>query len=180
MKSKQLVETEKKHAQLIHQKLNDELAAKSKELTNYTLLIIQKNRLLHDLKKKLKEAMRNPASSSLRDFKNLVQMINYNFSPDKEWNEFIINFNRVHEGFVDSLRSRFPDLSANDLKLCALYRIGTQSKDIAEAMGISQTSVKMARYRLRKKLGLTPEEDITEFLTSVETLSSSKEVEISM
>jgi DNA-binding CsgD family transcriptional regulator len=41
------------------------------------------------------------------------------------------------------------------------------SKEIADAMGISQTSVKMARYRLRKKLGLHPEEDISEFLRNL-------------
>jgi hypothetical protein len=34
-------------------------------------------------------------------------------------------------------------------------------------MGISQTSVKMSRYRLRKKLGLLPEDDINEFLNTV-------------
>jgi ligand-binding sensor domain-containing protein len=163
-KNKLLLETEKKNAQLLHQKLNDELSLKSKELTNYALLIIQKNRLLDELKKKLKEVVRNPGSSNLRDFRNLVQMINYNFSPEKEWKEFNVNFNRVHEGFTDSLKARFPDLTNNDLRLCALYRTGIPTKDIAEAMGISQTSVKMARYRLRKKLSLSPEEDIHEFL----------------
>jgi ligand-binding sensor domain-containing protein len=166
-KNKLLLETEMRNAQLVHQKLNDELALKSKELTNYTLLIIQKNRLLDELKKKLKEAVRNPGSGNLRDFKNLLKLINYNFSPDKEWNEFNANFNRIHEGFADSLKSRFSELTNNDLRLCALYRIGIQTKDIAEAMGISQTSVKMARYRLRKKLGLTPEEDISEFLQKI-------------
>jgi ligand-binding sensor domain-containing protein len=166
-KNKLLLETEMKNAQLVHQKLNDELALKSRELTSYTLLIIQKNKLLDELKKKLKEALRNPGSSNLRDFKNLLKLINYNFSPDKEWGEFNVNFNRIHEGFADALKARFSELTNNDLRLCALYRIGIQTKDIAEAMGISQTSVKMARYRLRKKLGLAPEEDISEFLQRI-------------
>ena len=116
------------------------------------------------MKKKLKDVVRNPGSSNLRDFRNLVQMINYNFSPEKEWKEFNANFNRIHKGFTDTLKERFPDLTSNDLRLCALYRIDIPTKDIAEAMGISQTSVKMARYRLRKKLNLSPEEDIHEFL----------------
>ncbi len=164
VQSKVLFEAERKNAQLIHQKLNDELAAKSKELTNYTLLIIQKNKLLDELKKKLKDAIRQPSTSNLRDFKNLIKLINYNFSPEKEWLEFNSNFNRVHEDFVPSLKSKFTELTNNDMRLCALYRIGIPTKDIAEAMGISQTSVKMARYRLRKKLGLKPEDDINDFL----------------
>ncbi len=166
VKNKLLLETEKRNALLLNQKLSAELSSKSKELSKYALLIIQKNRLLDELKTKLKDVIRNPGSSNLRDFRNLVQMINYNFSPEKEWKEFNINFNTVHEGFSDALKSRFHDLTSNDLRLCALYRIGIPSKDIAEAMGISQASVKMARYRLRKKLGLSPEEDIHRFLES--------------
>ncbi len=107
-KNRLLLETEKKNAQLLHQKLNDELSLKSRELTNYALLIIQKNRLLDELKKKLKEVLRNPASSNLRDFRNLVQLINYNFSPEKEWKEFNVNFNRVHEGFFGFFEGAFP------------------------------------------------------------------------
>jgi ligand-binding sensor domain-containing protein len=168
VKSKQLLETEVQNAHLIQQKLNDELAVKSKELTNYTLLIIQKNRLLDELKKKLKEVIRHPGSSNLRDFKNLIKLINYNFSPEKEWLEFNSNFNRVHEGFADSLKSRFPELTHYDLRLCTLYRIGIPTKSIAEAMGISQASVKMARYRLRKKLGLAPEDDINQFFHRIQ------------
>jgi streptogramin lyase len=167
VKSKLLLETEVRNAHLVQQKLNDELAVKSKELTNYTLLIIQKNRLLDDLKKKLREVIRNPGSSNLRDFKNLIKLINYNFSPEKEWIEFNTNFNRVHEGFADSLKLKFPELTHYDLRLCTLYRIGIPTKNIAEAMGISQTSVKMARYRLRKKLGLAPEDDINEFFKQI-------------
>jgi ligand-binding sensor domain-containing protein/DNA-binding CsgD family transcriptional regulator len=167
VKSKLLFETEVKNAQLVAQQLNDELASKSKELTSYALLIVQKNRLLDELKKKLKEVIRNPGSSNLRDFKNLIQLINYNFSPEKEWIEFNTNFNRVHEGFADSLRSKYAELTNYDIRLCKLYRIGIPTKDIAEAMGISQASVKMARYRLRKKLGLPPDEDINKFLESI-------------
>ncbi|MBT1688046.1 two-component regulator propeller domain-containing protein [Dawidia soli] len=166
-KNKQLLESERRHAQLVNQQLNDELAAKSQELTGSTLLIIQKNRLLDELKTKMKDLLRSPGSNNLRDFRQLVQLINYNFSPEKEWMEFTLHFSRVHGRFLDTLKNNYPELTNNDLRLCALYRIGIATKDIAAAMSISQASVKMARYRLRKKLGLTPEEDITAFLEQI-------------
>src|SRR5690606_13814020 len=82
-KNKLLLETQVKNAQLANQKLKDEITSKSKEFTNYTLLIIQKNKLLGDLKIKLKDVIRHPATTNLRDFKNLVKLINQNFSPEK-------------------------------------------------------------------------------------------------
>jgi ligand-binding sensor domain-containing protein/DNA-directed RNA polymerase specialized sigma24 family protein len=166
-KNKLIYETEMKNAQLLQQRLSDEIISKSQELTSYTLLIIQKNRLLDELKKKIKETIRQSNPNKLQDFKNLIRMINYSFSPEKEWREFNLNFNRLHAGFAETLKTNFPDLTPNDLRLCTLYRIDFPTKEIAEAMGISHMSVKMARYRLRKKLSLSPEDDLNEFLKQI-------------
>lgn len=167
-KNQMLIEAQMANKDLLNQKLNQELEVKSKELLNYTLLIIQKNKLLEDLKRKIREAMKKPGSFDFPYLRGLLRTINQNFNSQKEWGEFSTNFNLVHKNFTDSLKERFPDLTLNDLRLCALYRIGLPSKEIADVMGISQTSVKMARYRLRKKLGLTPEEDIHAFVMNLD------------
>jgi len=162
-----LIAAEKKNAELIQNQLNIEITHKSKELTRYTLLIIQKNRLLEDLKNKLREAVQNPKAINMQSFKEIIRTINANFSPDQEWREFTNNFERVHEDFVQTLKAYYPELTHNDLRLCALYRLDTSTKDIAKILGISETSVKMARYRLRKKLTLSAEEDLTYFLNNL-------------
>lgn len=162
-----LVAAEKKNAELIQGQLNQEITHKSKELTRYTLLIIQKNRLLEELKNKLREVVQTPQTINMQSIKAIIRTINANFSPDQEWREFTHNFERVHEDFVQILKDSFPDLTHNDLRLCALYRIDTNTKDIAKILGISETSVKMARYRLRKKLCLSAGEDLTQFLNNL-------------
>ena len=78
-----------------------------------------------------------------------------------------IDLSTINAQFNQKLLSDFPNLSPTDLELCAFYRMGLSSKEIALAKGISIAGVKKSRYRLRKKLRLPGEEDIGIFLTSI-------------
>ena len=68
---------------------------------------------------------------------------------------------------IDKLKSDYPDLTKNDLRLCALYLINIPPKEVAEIMGVSPSSIKMARYRLRKKLSIKPNEDLNNYLVKI-------------
>lgn len=80
---------------------------------------------------------------------------------------FFSNFEKVYPNFRNSLQSINPNLSANELKLCALLRLNLSSKEIGALMNITQESVNKARYRLRKKMNLTSKEDLIAFITSI-------------
>ncbi|MEM6380985.1 MAG: helix-turn-helix transcriptional regulator, partial [Bacteroidota bacterium] len=66
--------------------------------------------------------------------------------------------------FYRHLKEKFPKLTQGDLKLCALIKLNFSSKDVAKLMGISVESVHTTRYRLRKKLGLQREDNLTEYI----------------
>lgn len=161
-----LYEIEKKQAAKLHDKLNNEVIHKSKELSYYILLIINKNKLLNDLRDILKKLVRSRKELSNDDLKNMVRMINSNLSLENEWVEFDSNFIRSHKDFISKLKENYPTLTSYDLRLCSLYQLNVSTRDIAATIGISQTSVKMARYRLRKKLNLEAGADLLSFLKS--------------
>lgn len=77
------------------------------------------------------------------------------------------NLHDVNTAFQQKLLKRVPGLSAKDLELCALVRIGLSSKEVAAIKGVSLAGAKKSRQRLRKKLGLTIDQDIILFLKSV-------------
>jgi DNA-binding CsgD family transcriptional regulator len=66
------------------------------------------------------------------------------------------------------LLDQFPALTPNERKLCALLRSGLSSKDIAILTFQNPQSVDVARYRLRKKLNMANEENLSDFLLSIE------------
>jgi DNA-binding CsgD family transcriptional regulator len=52
--------------------------------------------------------------------------------------------------------------------MCAYLKIGLNSKEIADIFQVLPSSINVSRYRLRKKLNLSQEEDLYEFLNSLE------------
>ena len=87
---------------------------------------------------------------------------------DKMFNEFSQRFQEVHAGFYEKLLKTHPDLTQNELKLCAFLRLNMSTKDIAELTGQQPNTIDKARYRLRKKLDLTgPDTNLVTFLSQL-------------
>ena len=83
------------------------------------------------------------------------------------WDEFEVRFKEVHANFYNRLSNEFPDLTAQELRLCAFLRLNMTNKEIAAITYQSLDSLKTARYRLRKKLGLDRDENLVAFFTKI-------------
>jgi len=175
-KNKQLYESQKaldraelNNARLRQGQLQKELEFKTKELTTSALNFIQKNSLMQELKDKIKEIQSKSDHGLSRELNKLQHIVDHSFNLDDDWDEFRMYFEQVHHDFLGNLKKRFPDLTNKELRLCALLRLNLNIKETTSLLGISAESVKVARYRLRKKLGLVTEENLTDFLRHIES-----------
>jgi PAS domain S-box-containing protein len=84
------------------------------------------------------------------------------------WSDFEARFESAFDSFYRVLLEKFPNLTPNERKLCALLRSGLSSKDIAVLTFQNPQSVDVARYRLRKKLNLANEDNLIDFLLLVD------------
>jgi DNA-binding CsgD family transcriptional regulator len=158
-------EKEKELIQLKNEKLNAELSYKSQKLASSAMGIIKKNEFLLALKSKLKK-QKDILGNRYPDkyYQEVMNKIDSNISGQDDWQLFEANFEQAHETFLKTMKSTYSDLTPSDLRLCAYLRINLSSKDIAPLLGISVRGVENHRYRLRKKLGLTAEDNLTEFI----------------
>ncbi len=90
--------------------------------------------------------------------------IKHNIEHDNNWKRFAENFDLVYENYLMRLSERFPNLTISDKKLCAYLKMDLSSKDIAPLLNMSFRSVEMSRYRLRKKMVLDRDINLSEFL----------------
>ena len=81
-----------------------------------------------------------------------------------DWRVFDANFDRAHEQFMKTLKGNYRELTPSDLRLCAFLRMNLSSKEIAPLLGISVRGVENHRYRLRKKLNLDADGNLTDFI----------------
>lgn len=149
----------RKKKELEMQQKNELLELKNKELATSTLKLIEKDEVLADLKSRLSK---RKGDISAFDLNKIVRSISN--SSTSNWDEFEKRFISVNKDFYNKLNSRYPKLSRGDQKLCALIKLNLSSKEMAKLLGISIESVHTNRYRLRKKLGLTREVSLTEFV----------------
>jgi tetratricopeptide (TPR) repeat protein len=164
---KELMEAALENKHLQEGKLKEELEVRSRELTTHTLHLIQKNQLLEELRLRLDEMVKDDKRDQKKQLKQLLQQINGSFNHDQYWTEFRNIFEQVHQTFFDNLRKYCDTLTPNDLRLVALLKMNMESGDIATLLGISQDSLRVVRYRLRKKLNLQQGESLTTFLQSL-------------
>ncbi len=162
-----LMKAEIENTHLHEQKLRNELEAKAKSLTSHTLHIISKNKTLEAIQAKLDELLKEGHSDYRKHLKSLVKMIEHNFVQDKDWDDFRQIFEQVHQDFFHRLQLKAPELTPADLRLASLVRLNIPSKDISVLLGISSDSLRIARYRLRKKLGLIQGESLSHFIGSL-------------
>lgn len=141
-----------------------DLELKSKELTSHTLHLIQKNQLLEELKAKLNHMVKDDKRDQKKELKQLISLISFNNNQDKNWHDFRIVFERVHENFFERLKKHSSALTSSELRLVALLKMNLGSADIATLLGISPDSLRISRYRLRKKLNLEEGENLSAFL----------------
>lgn len=145
------------------QLLEGELSAKSKDLASMALGVFAKNEVLEKLRTAVQESLVK-GQYGRKNLEALLKLINENIETQEFWDVFQNNFDLIHEKFFRHLRERYPNLTATDLRFCALLRLNLSTKDIAQMTNLTIRGVEAARYRLRKKMEIPDGTGLVDFL----------------
>ncbi|MDL2239846.1 hypothetical protein LJC73_06570 [Bacteroidales bacterium OttesenSCG-928-L14] len=145
------------------QLLKESLDSKVREITSYSMLLSNKNNLLVNIMDNVNELTSNDNNKTrIEEINNLIKN---NLHTDLDWETFVMHFEKVHPNFFKNLKKKCDDLTTTNLRFCAYIRIGLSTKEIATIQNIATTSVKVARFRLKKKFGLNENDSLDEFIT---------------
>ena len=158
------IQKERELIRVKNEKLHSEIHYKSMQLANTTYAITKKNELLLEIKKLLSKSSRN--ADLKNPFREIHKLLDQNITDEDDWKIFESNFEQAHEEFLLRIKKQFPNLTPSDLKLCAFIRMNLPSKRIAPLLGISIRGVENHRYRLRTKMELDREINLTDYLMS--------------
>ncbi|SDR87192.1 regulatory protein, luxR family [Polaribacter sp. KT25b] len=156
----QELENSQKIIKLNNEKLRNDIEGKNRELATSTMSIIRKNEFLSSIKTEL-------VSGGKDSLNKVVKIIDKNLNNTDDWKMFQEAFNNADKKFLDKIKTKHPELTPNDLRLCAYLRLNLSSKEIAPLLNISPRSVEVKRYRLRKKMNLPHDENLTSYIIEV-------------
>ncbi len=146
--------------------LNKNIELKNKELETLILKFIEKNEFLEKLKINLKKISSEDHEANMR-IKEISAIIHSNLNADKDRKEFEMQLDEAHQSFFLKLNNLNAALTEYEKRLCSLLVLNLKTKDIAVILNISPDSVKKSKYRLRKKLDLNNEKNLTSFLQTI-------------
>lgn len=136
------------------------------------LLIEQKNQKINEFHEKINQ--RNKIileiESKFEEYKGQDQLktdIIDTLDINGDGEMFTYYFEDQHKGFYLALKSVAPDLTNNDLRLCSLTKLRLSLKETANTLNISVDAVKSGRYRIKKKLNLSQEESLSDYLSEI-------------
>ena len=141
-----------------------EVKERDKKLTIQTLNNLFVNESLATIIDSLSPKVAFDGTVNFEDVKKCVQK---QYREDGTWSQFDIYFNNIFDGFLDRLKTRYPNLTGNDIKYCAFIRMGMSTKEIASMLNIKLSSAESARYRLRKNMDLGPDDSLSEIISKI-------------
>jgi hypothetical protein len=146
---------------------NQELKrAKKQQLELYTINILEKNEIIERISSEL-ELLKDRSIPEAEQIEKFNAILQHSILTNDDWEAFKKTIEAVYPNFFASLRYRFTEITASELRLAALIKMNLTLREAANVLGISAESVKKSRYRLKKKFELKEEESLEEFIKRV-------------
>jgi DNA-binding CsgD family transcriptional regulator len=148
-----------------NQILQEKLETQSRQLAAKALEMLRINETISNVLSKLEMLVQahDIQPEVAPRIKSIVTELE-NQSHNNTWKEFDKIFKNIHTEFYQNLLGKCPDLSAAEIKIAALLKLNLSTKEMAAISYKSEEGIKSTRYRLRKKLGLTSDDNLVAFL----------------
>lgn len=163
--NEQKLTLEQENMNIMRENLEATINLKNAKVASSTVNLIHLNEILLSIKELIGQIdKKNEPNVNFGLLTKINKLIDHELQGDKQWNEFEEIFNQLHDNFMQRLKATYPELTPRDMRLCAYLRMNFNTKEIAPLLGISVRGVEDTRYRIRKKLQLPSDANITEFI----------------
>lgn len=150
-----------------NERLKSQVEQQGRQLTSSSLRLQESRNVMHDLESRIALARREGSidNATQRELRQLI----HSQGDGTDWNAFETYFNNAHPHLLSSLQQAYPTITATELRHCCYVRIGLDIKETARLLNVQPDSIRKARQRLRRKLGVSdPKVLLADFLKDFE------------
>ncbi|MFC1853045.1 response regulator [candidate division CSSED10-310 bacterium] len=147
--------------------LTHALELREKQLQHYALRLTMKNKLLDSLLSEIQKVKTEISTTLTHKTDQIMQQITSHKTEQKDWEAFEQEFNKIYQDFTLRLIRSYPQLSPRQMKICMLLRMHMTSQEVADILYLAPRSVEIYRYRIRKVLKLSTDQNLISFLATI-------------
>lgn len=164
------VEQARKESEILrlsNQQLEQEAEFRKKELTTTAMYLTQKNEMLRKLRRHVADLREFVSEKGAQPLRQVEQALAQAIGSEEHWSGFQRQFQQVHSGYLEALAARYPGLTPTELKVCSLIKINLSTKEIAQILNTESRSIEKYRQRIRKKMELGQDDNLSTILAAV-------------
>jgi tetratricopeptide (TPR) repeat protein/DNA-binding CsgD family transcriptional regulator len=140
------------------------LEENSRAIVSHELHLSKTRKLIDNLSDGLETLKSKRISAIDEELTSISRQIKFAFNTEEEWNSFILHFEGVHPNFFEKLLAIHPSLNQEDQKFCAYIKMNLTTKDLTQMLNVSDRTIQSKRYRLKKKLELSSDSDLIQYI----------------
>ena len=104
--------------------------------------------------------------SNLKKIKTIENIVNFELQDEDSWQQLNVYFDQVNHNFTKRMLKAFPQLTLNDIRVCILIKLNLSVKEMASLLNVSVPGIEKSKYRLKKRLNLSVEDDLNAFINA--------------
>lgn len=143
------------------------LETNKQETMNFAVFLQSRNELLDKIQEQVRQSYRMEHSELIAHLKKLNAFIKQYQTTNKANSTTLQTIDEKSQEFLAHLTERHPNLTQGEKHLASLLRVNLSTKEIAMLTGNTPKTINMNRYRLRKSLGLSGEDDLIQYIQSI-------------
>lgn len=149
------------------QNVQNALNTSRQEATSFAVFLRSRNELLDKIREMVKEGYKMEPQNLTPHLKKINAFISQSQSGDKTNSTLLTNIEDKNNEFMQRLVAIHPKLTQGEKYLATLLRVNLSTKEISMLTGTTPKTINMNRYRLRKSLNLSTEDDLTDYLQNI-------------
>lgn len=148
--------------------LNAQIGSKNQTLLSNSLLFLRISNIATNIQENLQTLKKSGNLQAkdkilLYETENLVKEMDMN----QNWEEFELYFQQTAGDFFSRLSQKYPALSPYEKRICALFSLNLNNKEIAMLMDRSLQSISMAKTRIKRKMNVDSDAAFSDCLKQV-------------
>lgn len=151
----------------IRQQAEIDLLRKEEELISANVELNVRKNELSDLKSRLQSHLDKSHDPEFDDLKTFLKQANQSEKKldQMKYLDHVLSYS--NSAFYSNMRKMHPGLTEDELRLATLIRLNLSSEELLQVFNISMSSLMTKRYRMRKKLQLSKDSSLEEYIMSV-------------
>jgi len=163
------INEEKMRSEMENEHLKYEIELRNRQLASKALYISSKDQILDQIIKKLKNL---PDLTKDKILQGQIELLKNNMNTKREWNLFFNHFEEINPSLLSNLKSEYPELNSNDLRLISYIYMKLSAKEIASILNITANAFRKRKGRISDKIGLDDDQSLFDFLFDFQKANS--------